>query len=168
MTRPSTASARPALHGKHVVIGLLIFFAVVISVNAGLILSAVSTYSGMVADEPYRKGLHYNQRIAASTRQAELGWHEQIKIGDRDHIVLSLRQADGRPVSGLKIAGAIGRPSTNRQDIPLQLTETTAGDYAVRTGALAAGTWLISLEARESDTALDPIYRIRRRLWLEQ
>ena len=167
MTRAPRPTTPAALSGTHVLVGLAIFFGVVISVNAALILSAIGTYSGIVADEPYRKGLHYNQRIAASTRQAGLGWHEQIKIANRDHIVVSLRQADGRPVSGLKIAGAIGRPSTSRQDLPLKLRETSAGNYEARTAILEAGTWLISLEARESEAALDPIYRTRRRLWLE-
>jgi len=167
MRRAAGPNGPPALSGKQVVLGLAIFFGVVISVNAALIFSAVSTYSGMVADEPYRKGLQYNQRIAASSRQAGLGWHEQIRITDRDHIVLSLRQADGRPVSGLRIAGAIGRPSTNRQDLRLELTESSAGEYEARTAVLDPGTWLISLEARESKAAPDPVYRTRRRLWLE-
>ena len=52
------------------------FFATVFVVNGAMIYSAVSTHSGLVANEPYRKGLHYNERIAADERQARLGWTE--------------------------------------------------------------------------------------------
>ena len=52
----------------------LAFFAAVFVVNGAMIYSAVSTYTGLVANEPYRKGLHYNERIAADERQARLGW----------------------------------------------------------------------------------------------
>ena len=46
------------------------FFGVVFVVNGAMIYSAVSTHSGLVANEPYRKGLHYNERIDADERQA--------------------------------------------------------------------------------------------------
>ena len=72
----------------------------------------------------------------------------------------------GGAVRGLKIEGVLGRPATNRQDIKLTLVEREPGRYEVQAGNIAAGSWLIALEAREGAGA-DPIYRTRRRLWIK-
>ena len=47
----------------------------------------------------------------------------------------------------------LGRPSTQRQDIPLTLAETAPGRYEAHAAALPAGTWLIALEARTAADA---------------
>ena len=77
-----------------------------------------------------------------------------------------LSDADGRPVRGMKVAGVLGRPSTNRHDVVLQLVEGSPGHYEARTSPLAEGNWLVSLDVRAHEAA-DPIYRTRRRIWLK-
>ena len=67
---PTAPRQQQGLRGRHVLWVFLGFFATVFVVNGAMIYSAVSTYSGLVANEPYRKGLHYNERIAAAERQA--------------------------------------------------------------------------------------------------
>ena len=61
-----------------------------------MIYSALSTHTGLVANEPYRKGLHYNERIEADERQARLGWSDSIEIG-RDGRVTLLVTRPRRP-----------------------------------------------------------------------
>jgi nitrogen fixation protein FixH len=131
-----------------------------------MIYTALSTHTGLVANEPYRKGLAYNERIAADERQAHLGWSDAVELGRDGAVTLALSWPDGRPVSGLQVAGVLGRPATNRQDIPLTLAETAPGRYQARAGAVAEGGWLVSLEARRQGEA-EPIFRARRRLWLD-
>jgi nitrogen fixation protein FixH len=160
------ASRRQGLRGGHVLGIFLGFFAAVFIVNGAMIYSAVTTHSGLVASEPYRKGLHYNERIAAGDRQARLGWTEMVEVGRDGRVRLALAEADGRPVRGMKIAGVLGRPATNRHDIALKLVEASPGQYETLTSALAEGNWLLSLEARAHEAA-DPVYRMRRRLWLK-
>jgi len=46
------------------------------------------------------------------------------------------------------------------------LVETTPGQYEAHGPELAAGSWLIALEARTAEGA-QPTYRVRRRLWLK-
>ena len=161
-----TAPRRPGLRGVHVLGIFLGFFAAVFVVNGAMIYSAVTTHSGLVANEPYRKGLHYNERIAADRRQASLGWTETLEVGRDGSIRLALTEADGRPVRGVRITGVLGRPSTSRHDIALMLVEASPGQYEARTSPLAEGNWLLSLEARLYEAA-DPIYRMRRRVWLK-
>ncbi|MGE0848457.1 MAG: FixH family protein [Hyphomicrobiaceae bacterium] len=161
-----TAPRRTGLRGGHVLGIFLGFFAAVFLVNGAMIYSAVTTHSGLVANEPYRKGLHYNERIAADGRQASLGWTETLEVGRDGSVRLALTEADGRPVRGVSIAGVLGRPSTNRHDLALTLVEASPGRYEARTSPLAEGNWLLSLEARLYEAA-DPIYRMRRRVWLK-
>jgi nitrogen fixation protein FixH len=161
-----TARRQQGLQGRHVLGIFLAFFAAVFLANGAMVYSAVSTHTGLVANEPYRKGLHYNERIAADERQAELGWVETLEASRDGRVRLTLARRDGRPVSGLAVDGVLGRPSTNRQDIELALSETAPGRYEAQAGALAKGSWLISIEARATLDA-GPVYRSRRRLWLE-
>jgi nitrogen fixation protein FixH len=158
--------ARQGLHGSHV-LGICVgFFAAVFIVNGAMIYLAITTNSGLSANEPYRKGLNYNERIAAGDRQARLGWTEALEVTRDGRVRLWLTEADGRPVRGIKIVGLLGRPATNRYDIPLKLVEASPGHYEARTTVLPEGGWLLSLEARELEAA-DPVYRMRRRLWLK-
>jgi len=156
----------PGLRGSHVLGAFVGFFAAIFLVNGTMIYSAVSTYSGLVANEPYRKGLKYNERIAADEQQARLRWAETVEIDRGGYVRMTLAEEDGRPVRGMKIAGVLGRPSTNRHDIVFQLKETSAGRYQALVSPLAEGNWLVSLEVRVHETA-DPVDRIRRRLWLK-
>jgi nitrogen fixation protein FixH len=157
---------RQGLSGRHVLIGFLVFFGIIFLVNGTLIYAALSTHTGVVANEPYRKGLAYNQRIAADERQARLGWNETLELSQNGRVTLLLMESDGRAVKGLKIKGILGRPATNRQDIKLALAETSPGHYEAQTFPMAQGSWLITVEAR-LDGNVEPIYRTRRRLWLK-
>jgi nitrogen fixation protein FixH len=146
---------------------MLAFFALVFLVNGAMIYSAVSTHTGLVAKEPYRKGLHYNERIAAGERQARLGWTDTVELGRDGRVVVALAGPGGRPLVGHKLEVLIGRPSTDRQDLRLALVEAVPGRYEGRTGPLGGGSWLLALEVRTDMRAAEPIYRSRRRLWLE-
>jgi nitrogen fixation protein FixH len=167
---PTVLSSVPrqqrGLRGIHVLWALLGFFAAVFLVNGAMIYSAVTTHSGLVANEPYRKGLHYNERIAASERQAHLGWSDTLQIGRDGQVRMLLSDPDGRPVRGMQVAGVLGRPSTNRYDVVLQFVEGAPGQYEAHTAPLAEGNWLVSLDVRAQD-AEDPIYRTRRHIWLK-
>ncbi len=92
-------------------------------------LPALSTHTGLVANEPYRKGLHYNERIAADARQAQLGWVETLEVTPGRARQPGAGRAGRPPVRSLKIEGVLGRPSTNRHDIRLALAEQAPGRY---------------------------------------
>jgi nitrogen fixation protein FixH len=162
-----SARLRP-LHGAHVLAIVVAFFAVVVVVNGAMIYAALSTHTGLVASEPYRKGLHYNERIAANVRQSGLGWLETLSVRRDGHVAFTLAASDGRPITGLRVLGMLGRPSTDRHDIALALSEAAPGRYEAHTQPLADGMWLIELDARRNAAAEDPVYRTRKRLWLTQ
>jgi len=159
--------ARGGLTGWHVLLMLIGFFGVVFGMNGIFLASAIRTYTGVVSVEPYVKGLHYNDRIAAGERQARLGWQETLSVMPNGSVTLSLADGAGRPVTGARIEGTIGRPSTNRLDRQVGLVETGPGTYVAQVGELADGTWLVSVQAKSREGGDDPVYRLRRRICLK-
>ena len=156
------------LQGRHVLIAVLCFFGTVFLANGIFLYAALSTYTGVVAQEPYRKGLNYNQRIAAGKQQEQLGWNAEVTLTPRAGLDLVLRDTAGAPVSGLFVSGLIGRPSTNERDLEVVLTEVAPGRYGMAVDDLEPGAWLVSLEAKWPATgATEPVYRLRKRLWLK-
>ena len=153
----------------HVLALMIGFFGVIFAVNGVFLYVALSTHTGLVALEPYRKGLHYNDRIAAAERQEALRWTPDLRlVPESGALTLALTDASGLPVPGLEISGVIGRPSTVQHDTKLALFETAPGRYAAAVGAREPGDWLVTLEAaRETSAGRDIVYRLRRRLWLK-
>jgi nitrogen fixation protein FixH len=160
------ASKAKGVTGWHVLWTLLTALAIVSAVNGIFIYKAVSTYSGDVANEPYRKGLNYNQRIEADERQAQLGWNSQIDLrGDQGPVVVTLRQAGGEPVTGLAVAGEMGRAATRHDDVKFTARETSPGVYEapVRAGP---GSWIVNFTAMRSGEG-QPVFRARKRFCLD-
>ena len=153
------------LEGRHVLFALLGFFGIVFVVNATFLFKALSTYSGVVSNEPYRKGLAYNERIAADERQSQLGWRDEISVARDGAILVVLKDAERTPVGGLSITANVGRPTTAQFDRPTALVEGAPGIYAARAGALDEGAWIVAVEARQAG-ASEPVYRARKRIWL--
>jgi nitrogen fixation protein FixH len=156
------------LTGRHVLLMVLAFFGVIFAVNGVFIYSALSTYSGGVTQEPYRKGLQYNERIAAAARQEQLGWQDDARL-EGQKLTLLMHDAAQSPVTGLGVSGIISRPSTDRQDLPVELREVQPGQYVVHFNALDAGAWIVELHAVEPKpgSAQAIVYRMRKRLWLK-
>ncbi|MBV1693020.1 MAG: FixH family protein [Hyphomicrobiales bacterium] len=159
-------AAGTELKGIHVLMTLLAFFGVVFAVNFYFLHAALKTYGGVVAVEPYRKGLAYNDRIEADTRQKEAGWSSALDVAASGRIAFELRDAASGAVSGRMVTVTLGRPATQRFDRVVGLAETAPGRYEAAGEALPEGTWVAGVDVRERADA-DPVYRIRRRLWLK-
>ena len=164
----ASAGATDGLKGHHVLLMLIGFFGVVFAVNGVFLASALRSHTGIVSNEPYVKGLKYNERIEAGERQAKLGWQEALAVEASGAISLGVKDDGGRPVQGLKLTGSIGRPSTSRADRAVTLVEAQPGRYVVNVGVLDEGTWLVALEGTSGDHGADPVYRLRRRVWLKR
>ena len=161
-----TKSKPRQLEGRHVLALLIAFFGVVFAVNGYFLVQALSTHAGVVAIEPYRKGLAYNQRIAANDRQVELGWKDEIVATPDGRVLVALTGPDGLALRGLLITGTIGRPATAAEDRSLAFLEE-AGAYTSNSNARPTGAWIVSIEVRTASTDSEPVYRARRRLWLK-
>ena len=171
MQMPANNTERGTIQGWHVLVGMIVFFGIIFAVNGIFLVSALNTHTGIVSKQPYRKGLDYNDRIAADARQQKLGWAHTVALDQKEGAArLVLTDKQGRPVSGLDVQGFLGRPSTDQHDTRLAMQETGApGTYSAKIGALEPGNWLLQVEAREtkSDGVEAVVYRLRKRLWLK-
>lgn len=156
------------LSGRHVLIIFCSFFGIIFAVNGYFLVTALATHTGVVAIEPYRKGLAYNTRIAASDAQLAQGWSDLVTADGDGGIGLEIRDARGLPISGLIVTGSVGRPATAREDHPLAFEELPGGRYRANLVGLAQGAWIVTLEARRRASDPQPDYRSRRRLWLQR
>jgi nitrogen fixation protein FixH len=143
------------------------FFGLVFAVNAYFVEVALSTHTGVVANEPYRKGLDYNNRIAADERQSALGWTDEIRIDETGtRVVAVLTDRDGAPVAGRSLSASFSRPATEKGEMRLSFSEVTPGRYESVLSEAALGGYIIQLDVRATaDEAAEPVFRARKRLW---
>lgn len=147
--------------GWHVFIGMTLFFATVIGVDAWFITKAYSTFSGQVAKNPYEAGLAYNRQLADQARQASLGWTVNAGIDGSD-LVVTASDKDGRPLDGLVVNLVLQRPATDAGKLTMALRPVGKGVYRLRNPA-GAGAWDMNVTLTSPDGAR---FRAERRLVL--
>lgn len=155
--------------GRTVLYILIGFFGVMFVVNGIFTYFAVTTFNGLVAEGSYRKGLEYDERLAAEARQERLGWNADLQFTERGgQLRFTLEGEDGRPISGRLVRVRVGRPATDKFDQTLLLSETAPGTYTQDVSLTGDGNWLASLEVLEGyDEAKSVVYRMKKRLWLK-
>lgn len=169
MMATETQSARP-FTGRMALALLVGFFGIVFAVNGVMLTMALKTHSGIVANEPYRKGLKYNERIAADALQAELGWASDIAVSpDARRLVVRLTGKSGEPIDGMRVRAEVARPSSSEVDLRLALELKGPGRYEAELPDLKDGVYIADLDvgvARGGDE--EAVYRARRRLWIKR
>ncbi|WP_108681222.1 FixH family protein [Methyloceanibacter sp. wino2] len=149
--------------GRHVLIGLVIFFGIMFVANGLLVYYAVSTFSGGDRPNPYRSGLNYNETIAEAEQQAALGWSAKADY-DKSAARVTLHFADSAeaPVTGLALSGKLVRPTVDSDDRVVTFREWREGVY-VSDVTLDPGNWILSVESAKQDGG-SPVYRLKKRL----
>ena len=66
------------IEGRHVLMGLIAFFGVMLLANGIFVYFAVATFSGGDTSNAYRKGLNYNDTLAAAELQTRLAGAESV------------------------------------------------------------------------------------------
>ncbi len=167
-----TPGSRRGLSGWHVLGGMLGFFGLIVVADATLIYKALSTFGGVDNANAYRDGLAYNARIARDAEQARLGWSETVELSaDPARLRISLKDAAGNaPLRPLRVEATLGRPATNVSDVVVRLGDVGSGVFeAPLETAPGTGAWIVTARAYAADGAAaapDPLYEVRRRLWV--
>ncbi|WP_193771489.1 FixH family protein, partial [Candidatus Magnetaquicoccus inordinatus] len=89
---------------------IVLFFLVVFAVNALMIRLSLQSWTGEVTDEPYRKGLAFNQTLSAQQAQDALGWqvkleHAPLLVGKQERLQVVIRNAQGQPLRDASLQG---------------------------------------------------------------
>ena len=140
--------AEREITGRHVLIGFVAAFAVIIGVNLVLAFSAVRTFPGLEVKNSYVASQEFNERKAA---QEALGWTVRA-----DHaegvLTLGITDADGRPVRAARLEATVGRATHVQADqTPDFRFDGTAYVAPVELGD---GNWNIRMKAWDSDGTL--------------
>ena len=112
----SVTTMESRLTGKHILLILLGFFAIVGVVNAAFIYFALSTGPGEEQSASYEVGLRYNRILAEERTQNALQWHHQSQFAQGSRLRVSVTDNAGAPVPGLAVTGTLGRPATVNAD----------------------------------------------------
>ena len=131
------------------------FFAVVVAVNGAMIWLALSSWTGLAANQSYDKGLQYNRNLAAAQRQVALGWRPRLTArlvpGAGAEAELLLLDAAGRPVPDAQVVASFERPTSDAADFRVVMPEASTGDYRASFELPLIGAWNAHLTIRRGD-----------------
>lgn len=145
----STQAPRFTINGRHVLVAFVLFFGLIIAVDAWFISLALRTFSGQVAKNPYEAGLLYDRTLEARAAQAKLGWSATLAAGADGVVELVITDREGQGVDGLKVEATMERPATDAGGRTLSLTARGDGRYVG--SAELSGAWDIAVIATGSN-----------------
>ena len=141
------AQHKRPITGWHMVAGFTAFFGVIFAVNFYMASLARSTFGGVVVENSYVAGQHYNEWLKKAEAQAKLGWTENVTLDKDRHVILGIEK-DGVPLSGIAATGEASHP-LGRAPIPLKFHTYQVG--IVRSEqALPEGRWQVTLSVRHN------------------
>ncbi len=133
------------LTGYHVLAMLVAFFGVIFAANALLVYQSNSSWTGLLPGNGYEASIKYDKEAARARAMLAKGWKTTVVIEKSGRIAISVKDRNGRPVTGLSAHAILGRPAGDRDDFRVDLKETKTGLYET-TQQLKPGGW--RLEAR--------------------
>ncbi len=152
-----------AVTGSHVLIVLSAFFSVIIVANLVLAVIADRSWTGLVVPDSYVESQRFNDRLAASRNQAQLGWQGSLFLDGR-HLGFDLEHADGTPVPLASARVTLDRPIGTADDLGT-IEMTVSGGRATLDGPLPAGAWNVRIDV----TAVSgEVFRLAGRLSVRQ
>lgn len=129
-------------------------FLLVLAVNGVMIWYALSSWTGLAANEAYDQGLTYNRNLAAAARQAQLGWRPQLTVrtdGDGAEVELAVVDAETRPVTDATVVVDFERPTFEGADFAVTLGAFAPGRYRARMVPPQSGVWNLHATIRRGE-----------------
>lgn len=136
-------SATRELKGKHVLIGFLMFFGVIIAVNFTMARLASTSWTGLVVKNSYVASQKFNGELSNAQKQKALGLKSSVSYGAHT-LVLSLYDADGNILIADALQADIGRPAFEQEDKVLDFMPLPNGRNKINV-ALEEGVWALTV-----------------------
>lgn len=152
--------------GRTILFWLLGFFAIVFAANIVFVWFAVDSWTGLAAEESYRRGVDYNQVLDRATRQDALGWtveSEFVQTGaNSGALSLRLFDSNGLAITDRRVKATLRRPVVEGLDFEVVLPMTTSRHYLTQIVLPFPGQWDVRFEV--SQIGAQP-YLIETRIW---
>jgi len=159
--------ANGKLTGRHVAIFIGGMFAVVLAMNITFITLALNSFAGEDVENPFARGLAYNEILEDRAAQQELGWSASIETnafaGQNLSIRLTLNDHVGQPIEDASIEALLRRPTNDGVDQVFVFVAVGDGVYEGRATLPLPGVWDLRIDASQGTDHLE----IEERLWLE-
>lgn len=117
----------------------VIFFAVIALLDGIFVYIAVSTQTGMVVKDPYKKGLAFNETLEKAKKQPMLENKVSYKDGTLRWVL---------PIENASVTANIKRPVQEGYDFKITFTHTGSGVYEARPKIPLPGAWRANLSAK--------------------
>jgi nitrogen fixation protein FixH len=118
----------------------------VLAINALMVYFAIQSNPGLVVDDYYDRGQHYEKTLASRLAK-DPGWSMQpempigIKAGESRALRFTLTDKAGQPVSADGVTFYAYRPSDVTRDFSLPMTLEGPGRYVVEASFPVMGMW---------------------------
>ncbi|MDX5357532.1 MAG: FixH family protein [Rhodobacterales bacterium] len=145
--------------GRHVLIGTVSAFSVIIAVNVFMAYSAISTFPGVEAKNTYYASQNFNAQLKA---QQALGWEVAQDYADGQLVLKITDEKTGAPGEVADLQVLIGR-ATEASDDRLPVFVREAGAFVAPVD-LAPGKWILRIEALAKDGTT---FRQQRQLYVK-
>lgn len=129
------------IKGRHVLIGAVLAFGVIIGANMTLAVNAVRTFPGLEVKNSYVASQNFDRERSA---QLSLGWNVSATVADGE-LRLAIKDANGKPVRPAELEATFGRATHVRDDQTPDFRYEN-GVYVAPVDA-AGGNWNIRLKA---------------------
>jgi len=161
-----TASRSRELTGRKVLLWLVGFFAVIFAVNGVMVHAAISTFAGVDTPSSYQAGLMFEGEVAKAERQQALHWQVDGTLtregGGEAVLDISVRDAQGAPVTGLTADARLAHPADERLDHVIPIARDGAGQFHGESRA-RPGQWELIVDLYRGR---DRLFRSRSRVTL--
>lgn len=131
--------------GRHVLIGFVAAFGLIITVNVFMATKAIKTFPGLEVANSYVASQEFNERKAA---QEALGWTVNA-IHLQGVLYLNINDDAGAPVVPKELHAVVGRATSVAEDV--EPAFTFDGRAHVAPIQLADGNWNIRMQAIAQD-----------------
>ena len=113
-----------------------------------MIVLAVRTNDGLVAEDYYKQGLAINQVLDRETRARQLGIVAQVTVAsDQSRVFVRFTAPEGAVKAPVL---TLVHPTRAGQDQRVPLVRTPAGEYAGALAAVVPGHWRVVVEDRDA------------------
>lgn len=156
------------LTGGMVAAMLVLFFGVIISVNATILTVALRTMPGVETRSAYEDSQHFNEAITRQHERDARGWKASANLarqGEGATLAVTLADRLGQPLSGFATTARLRHPATSARDHAITLSERQPGRYEAGFEHIEAGAWILELQARRGE---DVVFVSRSRVTLPE
>lgn len=132
-------------NGKFILFCFLGFFGFVSIVDALFVYMALKTNTGLVTQEPYKKGLAYNEVLDRAKQQPSLREAASYQDSIFQWKIIS---EQGTPIEDAQVIVKFIRPVQEGYDFSVKLTERNDGIYGQKIDFPLPGLWVAKMSAQ--------------------